>query len=192
MDKFCAYIGLAAALALAVMFLYPGEPESRYLMKATPFDNDGISAIIRSTSVTSKLMERTYDCVYRHRSKYKAVCQLSYFAPEIDYIYEERSALSKFVPDINKRIDEYFGQKYVPESPILISLQQDIVKQYPQIFSQYRNRYIVTTYMVHVIFLVLIGIMVWYRRLVGNSIKTIIISPFKLTGKVLASIHKRI
>lgn len=198
MDKFYAYVGLAAAVALAAFFLYPFGPTSRYPMKATPLDNDAISAIIRSTSATPGLMDRAYEFQWRCSQVQQGAsatwCSLADVAPDIGYIYDHKDSLSNFVPDIDKRLDEYFKQTdhYSPDSPILISLERDIVKKYPELFAQYRRNYTIATYIIHTLFLVLIGIMVWYRRSVGRGIAMTVASPFRLAGKALAGVHKRV
>jgi hypothetical protein len=196
MDKFYAYVGLAAALVLAVFFLYPFGPTPRYLM--APLANDAISAIVLSTSDIPNLMDRAYRfqrrCTRVQPGENVEGCTLADAAPDIDYIYDNKDTLSKFVPDIGKRLDAYFEQtdSYSPNSPILISLKRDIVIEYPEIFASYRRNYIIATYVVHGLFLVLIGIIVWYRRYVGRGITTAVAAPFRFAGKVLAGAHKRV
>jgi hypothetical protein len=198
MDKFYAYVGLTAALALAVFFLYPFGPTSRYPLKATPLDNDAISAIVRSTSDTPKLIDRAYDfqrrCSQVQPGEGAAWCKLIDAAPDLGYIYDNRATLSKFVPDIDKRLDAYFEQtsSYSPNSPILIALKRDIVIKYPELFASYRQNYMIATYVIHGLFLVLIGAMLWYRRSVGRGITTAVAGPFRLAGKALAGVHKRV
>lgn len=198
MDKFYAYVGLAAAVALAVFFLYPFGPTSRYPMKATPLDNDAISAIIRSTSATPALMDRAYGfqrrCSQVQQGADATWCSLMDVAPDIGYIYDHKDSLSKFVPDVDKRLDEYFEQtdSYSPYSPVLISLKRDIVGKYPELFAQYRRNYTISTYLIHILFLVLVGTMVWYRRSVGRGITTAVSSPFRLASRALAGVHKRV
>jgi len=198
MDKFYAYVGLAAAVALAVFFLYPFGPTSRYPVKATPLDNDAISAIIRSTSATPGLMDRTYDfqrrCSQVQQSASVTWCSLGDVAPDIGYIYDNKDFLSNFVPNIDKRLDEYFKQTdhYSPDSPILISLERDIVRKYPELFAQYLRNYTIATYVIHTLFLILIGTMVWYRRSVGRGIAVAVASPFRFAGRALAGVHKRV
>lgn len=199
MDKMRAYIGLAAALALAVLVLYPVGRTHRYPMHATPLDNDLVSAAILSTSDTPKLMDRAYSTLYRCRDGREEQdsigCGVNDIAPDLGYIYDNKEALSKFVPDIDKRLNAYFDdydKNKNLESPILIALKIDIVKHYDELFAQYKTRYTIATYVVHVIILFLIGLMVRYRRNVGSFAQAVVTAPFGFAGKALAGIHKRI
>ncbi len=120
MQKFYAYIGLVATIALAVFLLYPfGQT---YRIDATPFDSDAISAIIQSTSEIPKFMNEARRCIsYSYTANpipTEGDCTASGTGPDILFIYTHSAQLSRYIPDIAERLDAIIDA-HNPESPLI-------------------------------------------------------------------------
>lgn len=193
MRKFHAYIGLVATIILAFSCMYPFG--ATYRVDATLFDNDAVSAIIQSTSDIPKFMARAHDCLRYSRGSEAlpadGACAVGYVAPDLLYIYNHSDELSRYIPDVAERLSAYLDA-YNPESSLGESLQKDVVAHYPEMFSQYKARYAIVTYVAHALLVVVLILLVWKRNMVGRAISATVAAPIRLTVKGLRAFHRKI
>jgi hypothetical protein len=205
MDKFKGYVGIAAALALAWLFLAPQSAGFRATrMQATPLDNTGISIIILGRSETYPLLARVetfvrqcpggveaepraLDRMYGYKGDQ---CLFHHLAPGRNDLYALADDFGQYDTTFRNDLRTSFDMEVDSEAfkQLIVRMQERAVATYPKMMSNLHRSYVLTVYFWHALFVGVILLMLWFRREVGG----VLLLPITGLGKLLAKAHEKV
>lgn len=198
MDKLKSYIGIAAALGLAFLFLWP-QPRAFWhydsRLQATPFDDDVLSLILQRKNPAYKLAAQvdTYArrCPQASQSYRQDECQWYNLAPGLLQIVDLMDDLSHDIPDLGRKVQSIIDDDDL-NPPSLTALQKEIVALYPKIIPKYKRSYSIATYALHAAFIAFLIAMLFWRNATGAILVGIVVEPLKAIGSALRAFHKKV
>ena len=205
MEKFKGYVGVVVAMLLAWFFLSPqssGFNSTR--MEATALDRTGISIIILSTSEQYPLLarvenfirrcprgveaqERKLDEVYGYKGDQ---CLFYQLAPGLGDLYRLADEFGKYDKTFRQDLRPSFDMAVDSEEfkGLIHRMQERAVETYPETLRDMHRSYVVSIYVWHALFVLLIFFLIWLRRGVG----ALVLLPITAIGKLLGTAHKKV
>lgn len=194
LNKIASYLGLALAIAIAYLLLHPLQSVYRGATDITPLDNDATSQIIQEASQGNILLLRIarfiHECPQLENTPNNQRCYYAEYAPDFESIFQLQDDIAPLLKDGNAKYQKYFDS--FKDKSINSDLPQEIMTVYPQLLDKLTASYKATVYIVHVLLLLLLAGIVYWRKNVGLFLINIVRIPLKLMFKGAGELHKKV